>query len=172
MSSTSAMTKQTALHSLVAHAKEHHASVNAAYSTYYSPGVSTRPSLDSKTSNTSCLSSQTDSLKSMDSAKSTSSLSKAWKAVKKHAKEHHESVNGAYASYYGAGTSVPMSVHGSVVLKSVPRKSEESERTEESGKSVGSVKKTWQAVKQHAKEHHQSVNAAYGTYYGGSAMRT
>ncbi|KAF2792787.1 hypothetical protein K505DRAFT_325933 [Melanomma pulvis-pyrius CBS 109.77] len=141
-------------------------------SAYYASGVSTRPSLDSKTTNTSSLSSQTDSLKSMDSTKSTSSLSKAWKAVKKHAKEHHESVNGAYASYYGAGTLVPTSVHGSAVLQSAPRKSDESERTEESGKSVGSVKKSWQAVKQHAKEHHRSVNAAYALYYGPSAVRT
>ncbi|KAF2015407.1 hypothetical protein BU24DRAFT_421706 [Aaosphaeria arxii CBS 175.79] len=27
--------------------------------------------------------------------------SKTWSAIKKAAKEHHESVNGAYATYYG-----------------------------------------------------------------------
>ncbi|KAF2187342.1 hypothetical protein K469DRAFT_112305 [Zopfia rhizophila CBS 207.26] len=32
------------------------------------------------------------------------------------------------------------------------------------------ARKTWEAVKKHAKEHHQSVNAAYAVYYGGGRM--
>jgi hypothetical protein len=96
-------------------------------------------------------------------------MSKAWKAVKKHAKEHHESVNGAYATYYGAGIYTVPSVAAPV--KSLPKESFETERTATNEESVGNVKKVWQAVKKHAKEHHASVNAAYGTYYGGSPIK-
>ncbi|KAF2190621.1 hypothetical protein K469DRAFT_721525 [Zopfia rhizophila CBS 207.26] len=82
--------------SLAKHAKAHHESVNAAYSVYYGGGVSasssTRPSFESARSTS-----------SVDSAKPESNMNKAWKAVKKHAKEHHESVNAAYGAYYGAG---------------------------------------------------------------------
>jgi hypothetical protein len=96
-------------------------------------------------------------------------MSKAWKAVKKHAKEHHESVNGAYATYYGAGTSAAPLV--TLPVKYVPKESFETERTAVNKESVSNAKKAWQAVKKHAKEHHASVNAAYGTYYGGSPVR-
>jgi hypothetical protein len=119
---------------------------------------STRPSFDSKVS-----------ASSQSSTDSTSSMSKAWKAVKKHAKEHHESVNGAYATYYGAGTSAAPLV--TLPVKYVPKESFETERTAVNKESVSNAKKAWQAVKKHAKEHHASVNAAYGTYYGGSPIR-
>lgn len=128
---------------------------------------STRPSLDSKLSAASTLSSTSQA--SQASQTSTSPLSKAWKSVKKHAKEHHESVNGAYATYYGAGASAVPVV--AAPIKSVSKESFETERTAVSGESVGSVRRAWQGVKRHAKEHHASVNAAYGTYYGGSEYR-
>lgn len=34
-----------------------------------------------------------------------STTRRAWEAIKKHAREHHASVNGAYEVYYGQGTS-------------------------------------------------------------------
>jgi hypothetical protein len=160
MSSTSALSK------LATYAKAHHESVNNAYSAYYAPGstsTSTRPSFDSKVSASSTLSAHSQS-----SVKSTSSMNKAWKAVKRHAKEHHESVNGAYAAYYGAGSSTVPSV---APVKSLPKESFETDRTAVSEDTVSSVKKVWQGVKKHAKEHHDSVNAAHATYYGGSAIR-
>ena len=130
----------------------------------YSKLTSTRQSFESKVSASSTLSADSQS-----STKSASSVSKAWKAVKKHAKEHHESVNGAYATYYGAGTSTVPSV--TAPAKYVAKESFETERTATNEESVSNVKKAWQAVKKHAKEHHASVNAAYGTYYGGSPVR-
>ncbi|PSN74697.1 hypothetical protein BS50DRAFT_627978 [Corynespora cassiicola Philippines] len=39
----------------------------------------------------------------LSSTKSPSTAKKAWNAVKKHAIEHHKSVNAAYATYYGQG---------------------------------------------------------------------
>jgi hypothetical protein len=96
-------------------------------------------------------------------------MSKAWKAVKRHAKEHHESVNGAYAIYYGgAGAATAPSV---APVKSLPKESFETDRTAVSQETVSSAKKAWQGVKKHAKEHHASVSAAHATYYGGSAIR-
>ncbi|KAF2269976.1 hypothetical protein CC78DRAFT_528505 [Lojkania enalia] len=37
------------------------------------------------------------------STKSPSITKKMWESIKKHAKEHHESVNAAYEVYYGQG---------------------------------------------------------------------
>ncbi|KAJ4356482.1 uncharacterized protein N0V89_004516 [Didymosphaeria variabile] len=42
------------------------------------------------------------------SAKPPSKTKQAWEFVKKHAKEHHESVNAAYAVYYGQGAMRPV----------------------------------------------------------------
>jgi hypothetical protein len=82
--------------SLVARAKDHHESVNAAYASYYTGGrssyISPRPSLDSQ-----------NSQKSSSSQTSTSGMSKAWQSVKKAAKEHHQSVNATYETYYCGG---------------------------------------------------------------------
>ncbi|KAH6653195.1 hypothetical protein BKA67DRAFT_536889 [Truncatella angustata] len=93
---------------------------------------------------------------------SNNSLKDAWAAVKRHAKEHHDSVNSAYAAYYGAP--VQPLVHTPRARAVSPEVSSEPRRS--------SVDKTWSKVKKHVKEHNQSVNAAYTSYYGINTSRT
>ncbi|KAF2873103.1 hypothetical protein BDV95DRAFT_605669 [Massariosphaeria phaeospora] len=156
-------TKQSAWKTLANYAKPHHDSVNAASATSYSPGTSPRPSLESRNPSTSTHASSSSS--------KSHPMSKAWKAVKKHAKEHHESLNTAYGIYYGGGRTPP-STFSSRAPTAVgsPRASFESERTEKEEevvvRSETNARRAWNAVKQHAKEHHRSVNAAYRTTYG------
>jgi hypothetical protein len=50
------------------------------------------------TSSTASLNTDSNSVDKKDS-----NVSRVWQAIKKHAKEHHESVNAAYATYYGQG---------------------------------------------------------------------
>ncbi|KAK9771622.1 hypothetical protein SCAR479_11693 [Seiridium cardinale] len=88
---------------------------------------------------------------------STAPLSSAWAAIKRHAKEHHDSVNAAYTTYYGINTAPQEPVPTSSSSPS-PAPVETAHRS--------SVDKAWSKVKKHAKEHHDSVNAAYTTYYG------
>jgi hypothetical protein len=38
--------------------------------------------------------------------------------------------------------------------------------------SSSKARSIWEAVKRHAKEHHESTNAAYALYYGQGQMRT
>ncbi|KAF2262349.1 hypothetical protein CC78DRAFT_319541 [Lojkania enalia] len=146
-----------ALHSVAAAAKAHHDSVNAAYQTYYSSGSpSTRPSMES----------QQPRRESHDSTASTQShLNKAWESIKKAAKQHHQSVNSAYGIYYGNG----------VTPSATPRPSAESVRHADEAahpaeKTESGMKKMWEGVKKQAKAHHDSVNAAVGTYYGAGKL--
>jgi nitrogen fixation/metabolism regulation signal transduction histidine kinase len=73
--------------------KEHDRSVQHAWEAYYGAGIYTKPAATRNNSSAS-----EDSVRSESSP---STFQKAVKAVKQHAKEHHASVNAAYASYYG-----------------------------------------------------------------------
>jgi hypothetical protein len=86
--------------------------------------------------------------------------------------QHQKEVPAAYEAYYGA---MARPVNASTA--NAPRKSEESQRTlvseefeaqPEAEKQQQGKKSAWQRVKQHAKEHHESVNNAYRAYYGAS----
>lgn len=71
----------------------------------YTPSSTTRSSIDTfksgkSTSNDSLIESP---ITMPAVTKSPSKTRQAWEFVKKHAKEHHESVNAAYAVYYSAG---------------------------------------------------------------------
>lgn len=91
----------------------------------------------------------------------SSSVSKAFKSVGQRLSQHHRDVTAAYEAYYGS-MAAPKT-H----FQYAPRKSQESEITYVDNE-AGAEKKngTWQKVRQHAKEHHRSVNAAYALYYG------
>ncbi|KAI1843121.1 hypothetical protein JX266_010648 [Neoarthrinium moseri] len=93
----------------------------------------------------------------------TKTAQDAWAAVKRHAKEHHESTNAAYAAYYGA-VMTPTTV--------APAPSRRPSSTASSEPRRSSVDKAWSKVKKHAREHHQGVTAAYTTYYGIGTSRT
>ncbi|KAF2130964.1 hypothetical protein P153DRAFT_384178 [Dothidotthia symphoricarpi CBS 119687] len=153
MSSTTATQKKTSiLSSFVSHAKEHHRSVNAAYSTYYCPGGSVQTSPEPSRNNSIAMPAP------VQRTSSDSSVRKAWKAVK----QHHHDMNDAYASFYAPGHATsPSGSRGSSVA-STPRGSAEEARHEVSGEK----KSKWAAVKKAAVEHHRAMNAAYATTYG------
>lgn len=155
MSSTTATTqkKSSILSSFAAHAKAHHESLNAAYSTYYSPGASACTSTEVSRNNSVAMPTQAERRSSSDS-----SMSKAWKAVKK----HHRDMNAAYSSYYAPGfASSPSGSRGSSVT-STPRHSNEEPRQEV----VAEKKSAWKAIKKAVVEHHRSLNHAYAVTYG------
>jgi hypothetical protein len=82
-------------------------------------------------------------------------MTKAWESVKKAAKDHHEGLNAAYATYYGQGSSTaPSRSHSTVSSEAVANDSE--------AKKAG----VWEKVVKKAKVHHQSVNSAYAAVYG------
>lgn len=163
----STATKSSLLNNLATKAKAHHNSLNAAYEVYYSGGVSPRPSLRAQHNSTSAASSSSES----------SNMSKAWTSFKKAAKEHHEGLNAAYATYYGGGA---MPVSSEMVTPRTSSESTESLIHEDEkvyGESVGTnessasgMKKALEKAKKIAKEHHRSVNTAYESYYGGGAI--
>lgn len=72
--------------------------------TQYAPSTTGRSSME--TTKTGLTTSTASLLSSTSSTKSPSKAKKVWEKVKKHAKEHHESVNNAYAYYYGQGQMV------------------------------------------------------------------
>ena len=115
----------------------------------------------------------------------SSSLKSAWTAVTERAKAHHESVQGAYEVYYGAGTRNPIprqstsssrspavsSSASSIMSKATSASDKESSVSLLTKSPATSKPSTWSRIKQHAREHHESVNAAYEVYYGGGVIR-
>ncbi|KAF2104379.1 hypothetical protein NA57DRAFT_51208 [Rhizodiscina lignyota] len=112
---------------------------------------------------------------SVQNERRSSSVASGLKAVGHRLAQHHREVNAAYEAFYGVG-SRPQDAPSYR-----PRKSEESQRAlidedhhyevearpaAEKKQDSKSTKKVWQRVKQHAKEHHEGVNAAYRAYYG------
>ncbi len=82
--------------------KNHHDEMNAAYSAYYSPGVSRSNS--PRGSMASSPRQSVEEPRSDDAApKQPTNLAKHWKQLKTKVVEHHRGVNQAYRSAYGAG---------------------------------------------------------------------
>jgi len=155
--------------------KDHHRSVNAAYSTYYGAGTSSSPIPSAPPSTRPSM----ESSRSSSRSSSTSSINKAWSTIKKAAREHHESVNAAYTTYYGAGftgtpsvapaprsASLSPSLDSSISVDSIELEKEALRMEEERKERESAASKAWKKVKEAAKEHHRSVNQAYAVYYG------
>jgi hypothetical protein len=70
------------------------------------------------------------------------------------AKEHHQSVQGAYEAYYGVSD-----IRRSSAVSATPSASAEQ-------KKQNRLSSTWGSVKQLAREHHRAANSAYLAYYG------
>lgn len=137
---------------LAAKAKAHHESLNSAYATYY--GAHT-PSTSAANSATASPRQSMESITSDNTkVERSGSMSKAWKSVKKAAKDHHEGVNAAYATYYGQGASpAPTRANSATSAESVEHETEQKPSV-------------WAKVVKKAQEHHRSVNNAYSTVYG------
>jgi hypothetical protein len=106
---------------------------------------------------------------------SNSSASKyarnGWNAIKRHAKEHHESVSLAYQAYYGVPTGGVVTQRHMQQLPNAaaagPSSSASSAASSSSPRS--SFDRAWGSVKRHAREHHRSVTAAHAALYGTAA---
>lgn len=66
------------------------------YSTATTPRTSVELAKEPVVSSSAC------SVNTATTSTSKSKVSTIWGAIKRHAKEHHEGVNAAYAAYYGA----------------------------------------------------------------------
>jgi hypothetical protein len=100
---------------------------------------------------------------------STSRTKKAWTALKRHAKEHHESVNAAYSLYYGQGNIHMARRTGAVEIigysgNSNVKVMEEGHRMDRD-REESTAKKAWKKVKTKAKLRHQGNDAAFEAYY-------
>ena len=108
-------------------------------------------------------SSSSSSGSSMNERRS-SSIGASFKSLGNKLAQHNREVVAAYETYYGS-ISRPTNAY-------TPRKSEESQRTlvsedpEQAQQQSKKSQNAWQKLKQHAKEHHESVNDAYRTFYG------
>lgn len=107
----------------------------------------------------------------------TNSFSASLKSVSKALKAHHESVNAAYATYYGTHSNVatPMmspraSIDGTTILPQTTSTTAAPVTPHntaiETHKSESKAKKAWEKALKLAKEHHDSVNAAANAYWG------
>jgi len=74
-------------------------------------------------------------------------------------------MNEAFAAYYGGSA---RRVQATVPKEAV---ADEMKVPLVAGKKEGSTRKVVHELKRKVKEHHQSVNAAYETYYGGSVVQ-
>ncbi|KAJ4247839.1 hypothetical protein NW762_013048 [Fusarium torreyae] len=104
---------------------------------------------------------------------------KVWAAVVRHAKEHHDSVNAAFITYYPQPLSAPASssLYPSSATAPPPSTASSSPRCSfekpepivitSAKSSRSSLGKAWDGVKQHIKAQNQTVKAARRASYGG-----
>ncbi|KAJ4369162.1 hypothetical protein N0V83_006246 [Neocucurbitaria cava] len=144
------------LSSVAAHAKAHHESLNAAYSTYYSPRSSTSMPPSTETSRANSV-----TVMPAEQKRNPTNAAKAWNAIKK----HHQEMNEAYQVFYSPGASASSSRSNSVVSVEQPRQAQAHE--EEAAAAPRNYQKVWKSLKNKAVEHHKSVNSAYAMTYGG-----
>jgi hypothetical protein len=88
-------------------------------------------------------------------------------SLKTLAKEHHEAMNGAFDLYRG-GPRPSKSDKAKTTITTYDLSSEESlvEHQAPLMKTTSRGRRLWNEIKRLAKEHHESVNAAYTAYYG------